>query len=159
MPRLPRARPGCEALSRQLKHRPPFAIGIRSFLLSLTLAPVCRMYFEQQLSATRRHEPRRRKHEFWRTQPPRSCNALAPQATLSGQPKRLVAECPLPGPGEKAHPAVLGRMRAADYLFSNALMTSLIAANAYDATAYRIVLEFIVSSAQLGEERKARTRK
>jgi hypothetical protein len=38
-------------------------------------------------------------------------------------------------------------------------MTSLIAANAYDATAYRIVLEFIVSSAQLGEERKATIRK
>jgi hypothetical protein len=30
-------------------------------------------------------------------------------------------------------------------------MTSLIAADKYDATAYRIVLEFIVSSAELGE--------
>jgi hypothetical protein len=85
----------------------------------------------------------------------RACSASAPLGTA----ERLVAECPLPGPGEKAHPAVLGRMRAADYLFLNALMTSLIAANAYDATAYRIVLEFIVSSAQLGEERKATTRK
>jgi hypothetical protein len=83
------------------------------------------------------------------------CSASDPLGTAEG----LVAECPLPGPGEKAHPAVLGRMRAADYLFLNALMTSLIAADKYDATAYRIVLEFIVSSAELGEERKATTRK
>ena len=85
----------------------------------------------------------------------RDCSASDPLATA----ERLVAECPLPGPGEKAHPAVLGRMRAADYLFLDALMTSLIAANEYDDTAYRIVLEFIVSSAQLGEDRKATTRK
>lgn len=85
----------------------------------------------------------------------RACSASDPLGTA----EKLVAECPLPGPGEKAHPAVLGRMRAADYLFLNALMTSLIAANEYDDTAYRIVLEFIVSSAQSGEERKATTRK
>jgi hypothetical protein len=70
-----------------------------------------------------------------------------------------VAACPLPGPGEKAHPAVLSRMRAADYVFLNALMTSLIAANEYSPTAYRIVLEFIISSAQLSENSKVKNRK
>jgi len=68
----------------------------------------------------------------------------------------LVAACPLPGPGEKADSAVLGRMRVADYVFLNALMTSLIAADEYNHTAYRIVLNYILSSAQLGERRKGR---
>jgi hypothetical protein len=71
----------------------------------------------------------------------------------------LVEACPLPGPGEKAHPAVLGQMRAADYLFINALMTSLIAANEYSPTAYRILLEYIISSAQLNENRKSTNRR
>jgi succinate dehydrogenase/fumarate reductase cytochrome b subunit len=72
---------------------------------------------------------------------------LAPAGTL-------VTTCPLPGPGEKAHPTVLGKMRAADYVFLNALMTSLIASNEYSPTAYRIVLDFIISSAEWSENRK-----
>jgi hypothetical protein len=83
-----------------------------------------------------------------------TCPTSDPLATAES----LVAACPLPGPGEKAHPAVLGRMRAADYLFLNALMTSLIAAHAYSPTAYRIVLEFIISSAQLSEDGKGKNR-
>jgi len=71
----------------------------------------------------------------------------------------LVAKCPLPGPGEKAHPDVLGRMRAADYVFLNALLTSLFASGEYDETAHRLVLQFIISSAQLDENRKGKPRK
>jgi len=71
----------------------------------------------------------------------------------------LVAKCPLPGPGEKAHPDVLGRMRAADYAFLNALLTSLLASGEYDETAHRLVLQFIISSAQLDENRKGKPRK
>ena len=71
----------------------------------------------------------------------------------------LVAKCPMPGPGEKAHPDVLGRMRAADYVFLNALLTSLLASGEYDETAYRLVLQFIISSAQLDESRKGKPRK
>jgi len=71
----------------------------------------------------------------------------------------LVAKCPLPGPGEKAHPDVLGRMRVADYVFLNALITSLIASGEYDETAYRLVLQFIISSAQLDENRKGKPHK
>ena len=83
-----------------------------------------------------------------------TCPMSDPLATT----ETLMTACPLPGPGEKAHPAVLGRMRAADYLFLNALMTSLIAADEYSPTAYRIVLEFIISSAQFGENRRAKHR-
>jgi len=71
----------------------------------------------------------------------------------------LVAKCPLPGPGEKAHPDVLGRMRAADYVFLNALLTSLLASGEYDETAHRLVLQFIISSAHLDENRKGKPRK
>jgi hypothetical protein len=81
-----------------------------------------------------------------------SCSASEPLGTAAS----LVTSCPLPGPGEKADPAVLARMRAADYVFLNALMTSLIAAGAYNHTAYRIVLNYILSSAQLGEQQQAK---
>jgi hypothetical protein len=70
----------------------------------------------------------------------------------------LVAACPLPGPDKKAHPDVPGLMHAADYAFLNALMKSLLAANEYAPIANRIVLDFIHSSAQLGEKRKAKDR-
>jgi hypothetical protein len=83
-----------------------------------------------------------------------NCSVADPLASAEA----LVAPCPLPGPGEKAHPVVLGKMRAADYVFLNAFMTSLIASGAYDETAYRIVLEFIVSSAQLSERPKTKKR-
>lgn len=69
----------------------------------------------------------------------------------------LVVECPLPGPDDQGDPEVLGGMRAADYVFLNALMTSLLAAGEYDRTAYRIALDFILSAAQLAE-RKAGSR-
>jgi hypothetical protein len=84
-----------------------------------------------------------------------NCSVADPLATA----KTLVAACPLPGPGEKAHPTVLGLMRAADYVFLNALMTSLIASNEYNPTAYRVMLDFIVSSAQLGEKHETKARR
>ena len=68
----------------------------------------------------------------------------------------LVTKCPLAGPGDKAHPDVLRRMRAADYVFLNALITSLVASGEYDERAYRLVLQFIIASAQLDEVRKPR---
>jgi hypothetical protein len=83
-----------------------------------------------------------------------SCEVSDPLASAAA----LVEKCPLPGPGEKAAPSVYRWMRSADYVFVDALMTGLIAANAYDDTAYRIVLEFIVSSAQSGEARKSSQR-
>ncbi len=71
----------------------------------------------------------------------------------------LVKRCPLPGSeggpeaDRDAHPQVLGRMRAADYVFLEALMTSLIASGEYDDDAHRLVLKFIISSAQIDENR------
>ncbi len=71
----------------------------------------------------------------------------------------LVTKCPLAGPGAKAHPDVLRRMRAADYVFLNALITSLLASGEYDESAYRLVLQFIIASAQLDEVRKPKPTK
>jgi hypothetical protein len=48
-------------------------------------------------------------------------------------------------------------MRAAEYVFLNALMTSLMAADAYTDTAHRIVLDFVLSSANIGEVRKKKS--
>lgn len=45
-------------------------------------------------------------------------------------------------------------MRAGEYVFLNAFVTSLIAANAYGDSAHRIVLDFVLSSANAGEARK-----
>jgi hypothetical protein len=38
-------------------------------------------------------------------------------------------------------------------------MTSLIASNEYNPTAYRVMLDFIVSSAQLGEKHETKARR
>ncbi len=70
----------------------------------------------------------------------------------------LVATCPLPiGEDRRPSPKALGFMRAAEYVFLNALITSLIAADAYTDTAHRIVLDFVLSSANIGEVRKKRS--
>jgi hypothetical protein len=67
----------------------------------------------------------------------------------------LLGACPLAIPEEKQPSATaLGLMRAGEYLFLNAFTTSLIAANAYDDSAHRIVLDFVLSSANAGEARK-----
>jgi hypothetical protein len=71
----------------------------------------------------------------------------------------LVARCPLPiGEERRPSPQALGFMRAGEYLFLNALITSLIAADAYTDTAHRIVLDFVLSSANSGEVRKKMSR-
>lgn len=70
----------------------------------------------------------------------------------------LVATCPLPiGEERRPSPKALGFMRAAEYVFLNALMTSLMAADAYTDTAHRIVLDFVLSSANIGEVRKKKS--
>jgi hypothetical protein len=71
----------------------------------------------------------------------------------------LVATCPLPiGEERRPSPKALGFMRVAEYVFLNALMTSLMAADAYTDTAHRIVLDFVLSSANIGEARKKKSR-
>jgi hypothetical protein len=70
----------------------------------------------------------------------------------------LIATCPLPiGEERRPSPKALGYMRAAEYVFLNALMTSLMAADAYTDTAHRIVLDFVLSSANMGEARKKKS--
>jgi hypothetical protein len=71
--------------------------------------------------------------------------------------KDLVTTCPLPGADRDAHPRVLGLMRAADYVFLKAWRTSLMAAGEFDETAHRLVLDFILSAAQLGESSNSAT--
>lgn len=67
----------------------------------------------------------------------------------------LLGTCPLAIPEEKRPSATaLGFMRAGEYVFLNAFVTSLIAANAYGDSAHRIVLDFVLSSANAGEARK-----
>jgi|GEM_PF-2048216 len=70
----------------------------------------------------------------------------------------LVATCPLPiGEERRPSPQALGFMRAGEYLFLNALITSLLAVDAYTDTAHRIVLDFVLSSANSGEVRKKKS--
>jgi hypothetical protein len=70
----------------------------------------------------------------------------------------LVATCPLAISEERRpSPIALGFMRAAEYVFLNALITSLIDADAYTDTAHRIVLDFVLSSANIGEVRKKKS--
>jgi len=70
----------------------------------------------------------------------------------------LVATCPLPIAAERRpSPQALGFMRAGEYLFLNALIASLMVADAYTDTAHRIVLDFVLSSANLGEVRKKKS--
>ena len=67
----------------------------------------------------------------------------------------LLKDCPLPIQEERRPSAkALGFMRAAEYVFLNAFVTSLVAAGAYDETAHRIVLDFVLSAANAGEARK-----
>lgn len=70
----------------------------------------------------------------------------------------LVTTCPLPiGEERSPSPTAFGFMRAAEYVFLNALMTSLMAADAYTDTAHRIVLDFVLSAANIGEVRKKKS--
>jgi hypothetical protein len=67
----------------------------------------------------------------------------------------LLSTCPLAIPEEKRPSATaLGFMRSGEYVFLNAFVTSLIAANAYGDSAHRLVLDFVLSSANAGEARK-----
>lgn len=67
----------------------------------------------------------------------------------------LLSTCPLAIPEDKRPSATaLGFMRSGEYVFLNAFVTSLMAANAYGDSAHRIVLDFVLSSANAGEARK-----
>ncbi len=67
----------------------------------------------------------------------------------------LLSVCPLAIAEEKRPSATaLGFMRSGEYVFLNAFVTSLIAANAYGHSAHRIMLDFVLSSANAGEARK-----
>ncbi len=80
-----------------------------------------------------------------------NCVAGAP----AGFADALLNACPLPMQEDRRPSAkALGFMRAAEYVFLNAFVTSLVAAGAYDETAHRIVLDFVLSSANAGEARK-----
>ena len=70
----------------------------------------------------------------------------------------LLTTCPLAiGEERRPSPKALGFMRAAEYVFLNALITSLIDADAYTDTAHRIVLDFVLTSANIGEARKKKS--
>jgi hypothetical protein len=65
----------------------------------------------------------------------------------------LVTSCPLPGIGKNdASPDVIALMRAADYIFLNALMTSLTVHGEFNDSAFNYMLRFIVASAKLQDD-------
>lgn len=76
---------------------------------------------------------------------------------VTASARTLAATCPMPPRPELAlHDVVLGQMRAPDYAVMNALATRLLAANAYDTSAQRLMMDFTLSAALLGEKRRGR---
>jgi hypothetical protein len=73
--------------------------------------------------------------------------------------RALATACPLPKrPELELSDVVLGDIRAVDYAVLNAMARGLIAAKAYEASAQRLMMDFTLSSALLGEQARKRKR-
>jgi hypothetical protein len=67
----------------------------------------------------------------------------------------IAAACPMPARPELQLPrALLGDIRAVDYLILDALATKLLAAKKYDASAERLMMDFSLSAGLRGERAK-----
>jgi hypothetical protein len=85
-------------------------------------------------------------------------SVLAPSCAVSDPTSdalAIAAACPMPARPELQFPrAVLGDIRAVDYLVLDALATKLLAAKQYDASAERLMMDFSLSAGLRGEQAK-----
>ncbi len=85
-----------------------------------------------------------------------AAKVLGPSCTVvdpANDSRDLAKVCPLPVKEEfSGLESVFRDIRAVDYVLVNALATSLIASDAYDAAARRLMLNFLLSATLLGEK-------